>query len=103
MGTPGVQVSPWSAAFPDYQGNAITVTVTFNNSTKALSGATVVRDVGCVYTFLAFGLGPDGTPNTAPARFNVPVGTTNVTANQLKAGGLNTINDVLALQITAGQ
>lgn len=103
MGTPGVQVSPWSASFPDYQGNAITVTVTFNNSTKALTGASIVRQTGCVYTYLSFGLGPDGTPNTAPARFNVPVGTTAVTAARLKSGGLNTINDVLALQFTAGQ
>lgn len=103
MGTPGVQTSPWMVSVPDYQGNAITVTVTFNNASKALTGATVVRDVGCVFTYLSFGLGPDGTPNTAPARFNVPIGTTTVTANQLKSGGLNTINDVLALQFTAGK
>lgn len=103
MGTPGVQTSPLVIAFPDYQQNAITCTITFNNASKALTGATVVRDPGCVYTYLSFGLGPDGTPNTAPGRFNVNVGTTTVTANQLKAGGLNTINDVLALQFTAGK
>lgn len=102
MGTPGVQVSPWVWQALDYQGAALTISLVFNNNTKALGTATLTRDAACVYQHLYFGTGPDGTPNTAPGTFLVPVGTSTVTANQLKQGGFNTINDVLALQITAG-
>lgn len=96
MGTPGVQQSPWSVAFPDYQGNAITITLTFNNSTRALTGGTVVRDAGCVYSTIVI-----GDPATTQMTFQVPFGSTTLKANQLSNKGLNTIEDVLALQITA--
>jgi hypothetical protein len=95
-------MSPWVWEADDYQGNSIIITVTFNNSTRVLSGATVVRQAGCVYGTIFIGVGSDGTPNTAPDQFAVPVGSTRVTANQLKRNGLTTIENVLALQITAG-
>jgi hypothetical protein len=102
MGTPGVISSPWVWEADDYQGNSIVITVTFNNSTRALTGATVVRQAGCVYGTIFIGQGADGTPNSTADQFPVPVGSTHVTANQLKRNALRTIEDVLALQITAG-
>jgi hypothetical protein len=102
MGTPGTINSPWVWQALDYQNNAITITINFNNSTRALTGGKVVRDAGCVYGTVYIGQGADGTPNTAPDKFAVPTGTTNLTANQLKRNGLATIENVLALQITAG-
>lgn len=99
---PGVVTSPWVYQSADYRNKVIRITVTFNNTTKALTGATVFRDTDCVYTKIYIGLGSDGTPDTTPHTFAVPAGTTTITAGQLGANGLNTINDILALQITAG-
>ena len=95
-------VSPWLWSAPDYLERAITLTVNFNNATRALQNSTVVRDAGCLYGHVYIGLGADGTPDTTTKSFAVPVGTTTLTANQLGNKGLNTIDDVLALQITAG-
>jgi hypothetical protein len=92
----------WSSG-PDYQGNGITITVTFNDSTKALTGATIVRDPGCVWQTIFFGVGADGTPNSTTGQFGpIAAGTTTESAHRLKQGGFNTINDILPLQITAG-
>lgn len=98
-----VPVSPWIWSSADYQGNKITITIPYDNTSKAiLNGSNVVRDVGCVYGHLYIGLGADGTPNTTTHVFAVSVGTRAVTAAQMSAVGLNTISDVLALQVTAG-
>lgn len=90
----------WEA--PDNFGNFIRITVTFNESTRALSGATVFRDAACQWTHIYIGLGADGTPDSTDKAFTVPAGTSTVTANQLRQRGLNTIEDIQALQITAG-
>jgi hypothetical protein len=95
-------VSPWVWAARDFQGSAITITVNFNNNNRALQNSSVVRDAGCLYSHIYIGLGPDGTPNSTPHTFTVPFGTTQITAGQFSAVGLNTIDDILALQITAG-
>jgi hypothetical protein len=98
-----VQVSPWIWSAADYQGNSITITIPFNNATKAIqNGSSIVRDPGCVYAHMYIGLGADGTPDTTVRAFAVSVGTRTVTANQMGAVGLHTIDDVLNLQITAG-
>jgi hypothetical protein len=94
--------SPYVQAFQDNFGNVIRITVTFDNTTRALSGATVYRDANCQWTHIYLGLGADGTPDTTTKAFTVSAGTTNINANQLRQRGLNTIEDVLALQITAG-
>jgi hypothetical protein len=88
----------------DFQGNHITITVTFDDATRALIGAVVHRDAGCVYTKILIGLGGDGTPNTTTRVINVGnlVGDRSFTPTQMAAVGLNTIDDILALQITAG-
>lgn len=102
MGTPGQEQSPWVWTAADYQGNAITVSITFNDSTRAISGGSVTRDPGCVYGHVYVGTGADGIPDDTPKAFAVPVGTTNLNKNRFTNNGLNTIEDVLALQITAG-
>ena len=76
--------------------------MTFNNATRALTGATVFRDATCLYQQIYIGTGTDGTPNSTNKKFPVPAGTTSISANQLKQVGLNVIEEILALQITAG-
>lgn len=94
--------SPWTQQFRDNFGKVIRITLTFDNTTRALSGGTVFRDVGCQWAKIYIGTGTDGTPNSTGKVFAVPEGTTNITKNQLNQRGLNVIEDVLALQITAG-
>jgi hypothetical protein len=93
----GPYVSPFVEAFPDYLGRAITVTFPFDNTTHALADATVVRDAGCLWGTLMI-----GDPNGAVKTFAVAFGTSTVRTQQLKNNGLNTIDDIFALQITAG-
>lgn len=102
-GAPQPPVSPWVYTAADYQGNTITATVTFNNSTLALQSCTIVRQSGCVYSHIYFGLGSDGIPNDTPSQFGpVAVGTTNANAQQMASFGFTTITQVLAGQVTAG-
>lgn len=96
--------SPYVWEQPDIAGKVIRATFNFNNSTRALTGAVVFRDPGCLKTTVYVGVGPDGRPESTGANstFTVPDGTTNVTSNQMRQRGFNTIEDVLATQITAG-
>lgn len=95
------QLSPWvwdSGA--DFLGRHITITVPFNTTTRAILNGTIVhRDAGCVYTKIVFGVPSDpGSQRTA----SVPNGDTSITATQFRnATGFTTIDQVLALQITA--
>lgn len=99
-GTP--PTSPWVFYnATDYAGNSISITVTFDASNN-LTGASVFRDAACVYRHIYVGLGTDGTPNSTAKSFTVPAGTTNVTQNQLNHVGLNTVTDLLGVQVTAG-
>jgi hypothetical protein len=88
----------------DFQGNHITLTWVFDNATRALITGTVHRDAGCVFTKIYVGVGGDGSPNTTTHVFDVGnlVGDRTFTANQMAAIGFTTIEQVLALQITAG-
>jgi hypothetical protein len=90
----------WSANDP--LGNPLTISVAWRSSTRALQNTTVTRDPACSLGHIYIGLGPDGTPNTSPNAYAVPTGSTTITASTLSKNGLNTIDDVLALQITAG-
>lgn len=96
------QQTPWVYEADDYLGRKLVCTVTFNNATRALTGATIVRDASCLYAKIYFGVGGDGKPESTARQFTVPEGTTPITAGQLASGGLNTIEDILAGQITAG-
>lgn len=100
--TPTPQTNPYTVEFPDYRGKLIRITVTFNETTRALTGATGYRDADCQYKRIYIGTGDDGTPDGALDVVPVPAGTSTVTANQLRRNSLRTIEDVLALQITAG-
>lgn len=100
--TPLPPQSPFVYEAGDYQDHVIRITVTYDNATRALTGATVFRDAACVYTHIYIGVGADGTPNTSPHQFVVPAGITSITTGQLSAAGLTSANQVYTLQITAG-
>jgi hypothetical protein len=102
MGGQGTQTSPWSERFSDYQNNALIVTVNFNQNNRNILDAVITREPGCVYSKLFIGLGPDSKPNSSPMTFEVPEGVTQITAAQMQGVGLNKIEEILALQITAG-
>lgn len=94
-------LSPWTwDSGGDYQDRHIRITIPFDNTTKAIQNGIVVhRDTGCLYTKIVIGVPSDpGSQRTA----SVPNGDTNITANQFRnATGFTTIDQVLALQITA--
>jgi hypothetical protein len=92
--------SPWMAVFNDNTGLFIRITIPFDNTTKAiLDGGVIHRDPGCRWTRIVWGVPSDGAAKRSPA---VPVGDTAFTAAQVLAfSGFSTINDILALQVTA--
>jgi hypothetical protein len=89
----------------DANGKSVSITITFNNATRAITGGTLHRDPGCLYKHIYIGLGANGQPDSTTHTFNITSvnGDLSVTAGQLAAQGLNVIEDVTALgQITAG-
>jgi len=94
--------SPLTWRFPDYQDRAISLRVTFNNNTRRITGATVTRDAGCLYTTLYWDVGEDGTPDSSTRKATVPEGTTTLGSGQITALGLRTVEDVTAANFTAG-
>jgi hypothetical protein len=108
--TKGVTPNPWIWEAGDYlydpgvnpDDHVIRITVTWDSSTRALTGATLFRAADCVYTHIYIGTGPDGAPDSSSRQFTVPAGTVARSAAQLAAVGLSTIDDILSLQITAG-
>lgn len=95
--------SPYEWEARDYQGAVIRITITFNNATRALAGASVFRDAACVYTKILIGRGADDSPDSSTQSIVVPAGTTAVSAAQMASRGFTTIEQFLALQITAGR
>lgn len=100
--TPTPQTSPWGYTATDYQGKILSISVTFNETTRAPIQATISRDVGCRYSKILIGVGADGKPDSTPRTFNVPQGVSTYTAAQLHSGGIDTIEDITSRQITAG-
>lgn len=96
-----VLVSPWVWSASDYLGRTITITIPFNNSTRAVQAGTVVRQSGCLWGHILVGVGADGSPDTALKNWAVPVGTNTITTGQFAANGVNVIEDVINFQITA--
>jgi hypothetical protein len=114
-----VQQSPLVMTFGDYlydsasvvdparPGHAVQVTLSFNNTTRAITNAVVWRAANCRWTKIAVGLGADGTPDTATRVFNLSTlndATRTVTAAQMAAAPWNvtTVEQFLAAgQITA--
>ena len=96
--------SPWVSRFADYLDRVITLTVTFNNSTRSITGGSITRDAGCQFTKVLIGLGGDGRPDSTDKAFDVSglEGTQSVGKAPFTARGFNVIEDIQALQITAG-
>jgi hypothetical protein len=91
--------------FGDNFDRFIRITTAFNTTTRAITGITVFRDADCQWTSIFLGLGPDGDPRNTDKNIDVPAGTTVLTSqqlNRLSQRGISTIEDFLALQITAG-
>lgn len=85
----------------DYLGKIVMVTINWNTTTRALNSVVVHRDDGCVYHTIILDNPSDSLkakPLTLPAD---GAGDITYTANQLGKQGLNTIDDILAVQITA--
>lgn len=94
-------LSPWTVQFYDYLHREVRITVNFDNTTRALVNAVVHRDTGCVYTKIVFDVPSDGVKSK---RLTAPIdgaGDRTYTAAQMSGQGLNTIEDCLAVQITA--
>jgi hypothetical protein len=102
MFTPGpTQQTPYIWEDGDYVGLVIRITVNFNNSTRALQNAVVHRDDGCQYHTIVFDNPTDAVKAKRLAAPADGAGDKTYTANQMKAQGLNTIEDVMAVQMTA--
>lgn len=104
-------VSPYVYESADYIGLRLRIEIEYNNQTRAIQGATVLREQRivegevtdtCVYSRILLGLGPDGTPDSSTQVFEVPPGTTQVSKQYMASIGLNVIEDVWAKQITGG-
>jgi hypothetical protein len=96
-----VQLSPWVWTAGDYQGLVIRITVNFNDTTRALVNAVVHRDDGCMFTKIVFDIPSDGVKSK---RLPAPLdgqGDRTYSKGQMSAQGLDTFEDVMAVQITA--
>jgi hypothetical protein len=60
-------LSPYIWQALDNEGDAIRITVEFDNVTRAITGITVFRDPNCVYTKILIGTGLTGS-RTIPTR-----------------------------------
>jgi hypothetical protein len=113
-----VQQSPYVATFGDYlydpatvtdqarPAHAVQITVSFNNSTRAITGAVVWRAANCLWSHIVVGVGADGSPNSSTFNFDLTGlndATRNITANTMSKPPYNvtTIEQFLAAQITA--
>lgn len=95
-----VAVSPWIWQSGDYVGLVIRITVVYDNATRALVSATLYRDTGCQYTKIVIGVPSSGTSKRITAPIDGAADKV-VNAAGLASQGLNVIEDIWALQITA--
>lgn len=94
-------LSPWVVQFFDFQHLELRITVNFDNTTRALLSAVVHRDSGCQYHTIVFDVPGDGVKSK---RLPAPVdgaGDRTYSAAQMASQGLSTIEQAMALQITA--
>jgi|SRR6187455_3197259 len=94
--------SPWYTRFADYRDRGISISFAFDDTTRALMDATVVREDECLFDRILIGVGEDGTPNSTPNVFVCGFGATVITAFTLAQHSLNTIFDVMT-SLTAGR
>ena len=98
-------VSPVVQEFTDFEGRAISISVAFNTTTRAITGMSSHRDAGCLFSKILIGTSADGNPDDTDKVVAVPFGDRTLNSTQLAAlatHGLATIEDFSALQITAG-
>lgn len=98
--------SPWRWEANDNRGKAIGFQVSFVDSSTphTITGIQLGRAAGCDYSRLLIGTGADGNPDDTDKIVVVPVGVTTLGAgalNNLANHGVSTIEDILALNITA--
>jgi hypothetical protein len=96
-----LDVSPWVWEAGDYVGLVIRITVNFNVSTRALQSAVVHRDDGCQYHTIVLDNPSDAVKAKRLAAPADGAADNTYTAKQMSRQGLATIEDVLAVQITA--
>lgn len=102
MGFGPLPTSPFVFEARDHLGRLISITIPYDNATKAINGtASVHRDVGCLYSKIVVDRGVDGKPDSSTKAFTVPVGDRTFTVAQMAAVGLTNINQVYDTQITA--
>jgi hypothetical protein len=102
--TGGQAQTPYVYDAADYLNRHLTITINFDNATRALTSGVVHRDPDCMYTKILIGIGADGRPDSSTHKFDVGKleGDRTFTGNQMSVVGLNTIEDVFALgQIAA--
>jgi hypothetical protein len=97
-----VEPSPWETRFADYANKAITLTVNFNNNTRAILNANVQRDADCMYTKILFGVGLNGVPDGTETQFTILAGPSSIGRGQFVAFGFDKIEDLQSAQVTAG-
>jgi hypothetical protein len=97
----GLITSPWLWEAGDYLDRAVRITVTFNNATQVLTGATVHRDDGCLFTKIVF---DDPSDEAKARRIAAPADgqpDKTYTKNQINNQGLTRVADLDAVQCTA--
>jgi hypothetical protein len=95
------QLSPWVNEFPDYLQRKIVITVNFNNATRALTTTVIHRDTGCLWHTVVFDNPSDAVKSKRLAAPADGQGDRTYTATQIASQGLTTIDQAMALQITA--
>jgi hypothetical protein len=94
-------LSPWVCEFPDYLGRVVRITTNFNDATRAITNAVIHRDTGCRWTKVVFDDPGDAVKAKRLAAPNDGQGDRTYTGAQIAAQGLSTIDQAMALQITA--
>jgi hypothetical protein len=96
-----VQLSPWFNEFADNTGLKVTISVAFNEATRAIQSAVIHRDDGCQWTRIVF---DDPNDDAKAKRLTAPAdgaGDRTYTRQQINSQGLSTIEQAMGLQITA--
>lgn len=105
MGYVTPATSPWSQRFEDTKGNGIGLSVVFDEATRALTGITLYREEGCRFDRILIGTDAAGSPDDTDKVIVVAPGSETMSAqemNRIRSAGLNTIEDIIGLNITAG-
>lgn len=97
-----VTPNPWVYEARDYQNKVLRIEIRWSDADRDLLSAVAYRDPGCVYDTIFIGLDAEGSVNRSPDQWTVPEGETLIRNNLLKKARLRSIDDVQAVQVTAG-